>query len=238
MVSGEYSIAVTRMKLLLLPGMDGTAALFADFVHCLPSSIWPMPVAYDANTPKSYDELFRDFEWPTEPCAILAESYSGPLGIRLAAAHPDKVRALILVNSFAQSPSLLADLANALPTLAQKIFERPPSVLAIELLLLNGDSSPHKVQTLRSVLAAVSPKVLAKRVADIAQVNVCDELKTLRLPVLYLAGKDDRLVGTAVHQKLGRCCPMMKFHHLDGPHLLLQARPADAARVVAEFLPS
>ena len=51
-----------RLTLLLLPGMDGTGALFDDFVKLLPGWIEPVVVGYPRDRQLSYDQLSRIVE--------------------------------------------------------------------------------------------------------------------------------------------------------------------------------
>jgi pimeloyl-ACP methyl ester carboxylesterase len=74
--------------LVLLPGLDGTGKLFAEFLKVIESRIDTLVVAYPSDTPMSYDELERLVlaSLPADrPFVLLGESFSGPLAIRIAA---------------------------------------------------------------------------------------------------------------------------------------------------------
>jgi len=80
-----------RLTLLLLPGMDGTGELFADFITLLPSWIEPCVVSYPRDRRLSYDQLLPILKsaLPSdEPFVILAESFSTPLAVMFAAETP------------------------------------------------------------------------------------------------------------------------------------------------------
>ena len=80
-----------RLTLLLLPGMDGTGELFAEFVKLLPSWIEPRVVSYPRDRRLSYDQLLPILESAlpsNKPFVILAESFSTPLAVRFAAESP------------------------------------------------------------------------------------------------------------------------------------------------------
>jgi len=46
------------MKLVLLPGLDGTGKLFAPLIEALPSSIDIQVITYPLNKEQSYNELY------------------------------------------------------------------------------------------------------------------------------------------------------------------------------------
>jgi len=75
------------MKVVVLPGLDGTGALLTPFCDALPAGLVGQGISYPVQF-TSYDDIF---DWltdrlPTEEFLIVAESFSGPLGIRFASA--------------------------------------------------------------------------------------------------------------------------------------------------------
>src|ERR1700679_4387919 len=96
------------MVTLLLPGMDGTGRLFAAFQPLLAPALGARVCAFPPDRPLGYEQLLAEVDVPSGPFAIVAESFSGPLGILLAARYAERVRALVLVATFARSPSAVA----------------------------------------------------------------------------------------------------------------------------------
>jgi pimeloyl-[acyl-carrier protein] methyl ester esterase len=97
-----------RLKLLLLPGMDGTGELFSEFVRLLPDWIEPRVMSYPSGQRLSYEQLLpvlRTALPSDKPFVILAESFSTPLAVRLAAETPKGLRALVLCAGFICPPS-------------------------------------------------------------------------------------------------------------------------------------
>ena len=90
-------------KLLLLPGMDGTGRLFAPFLEAIGPAVDVQVVRYPGNGSSGYEglvELARA-ALPTDgDFFILGESFSGPVAISLAAAHPPGLMGLILCCTF------------------------------------------------------------------------------------------------------------------------------------------
>jgi pimeloyl-ACP methyl ester carboxylesterase len=86
------------MRLVLLPGMDGTGELFAPLIKILPKDLLPLVVAYPPNEQWGYPELldFIRHQLPEdEDFVVLGESFSGPLALMLASDPPAQMRALI-----------------------------------------------------------------------------------------------------------------------------------------------
>ena len=71
----------STLKLVLLPGMDGTGELFAGFAMALPEWIHPQVVRYPREHLSLTDLLLtvRSALLKSEPFVILAESFSTPI---------------------------------------------------------------------------------------------------------------------------------------------------------------
>jgi pimeloyl-ACP methyl ester carboxylesterase len=110
MLSGQDQPTMESMRIVILPGLDGTDLLLARFIELVPvgftATVMPLP----DDPADDYESLscalasrLRDYA----PCHLVAESFSGPVGIRIASRHPDIVNGLTLVASFASSPAPL-----------------------------------------------------------------------------------------------------------------------------------
>jgi pimeloyl-ACP methyl ester carboxylesterase len=222
------------METLLLPGMDGTGKLFASLLRHLIPELRPRVVTFPRDQPRTYAELLGEVPVPREPFAIVAESFSGPLGIRLAAAYPDRVRALVLVATFVRNPSGMARWMHG--WLGRHLFRvRPPDV-ALRLGLLGMDATANDVASVRAVLREVDPAVLAGRLGEIVAVDASDAFAGGTTPALYIAGRRDRLVGANVIAQMKRLRPDMETHLLDAPHLVLQRRPLETGQLISKFI--
>src|SRR5450755_3555099 len=97
----------TLPVLVLLPGLDGTGKLFAEFVQVLSPKVECVVVAYPKDQPMGYGELegLVVSALPNNrPFVLLGESFSGPLAIRIAARAPKGLVGLILSVTFAKNP--------------------------------------------------------------------------------------------------------------------------------------
>ena len=77
--------------------------------------------------------------------------------------------------------------------------------------------------------------VLAARVEAVLDVNVREELKGLQVPVLYIAGAGDWLIGKKCIDVIWLCRPDVEIRVLEACHMVLQTNPAEAAKVITEF---
>jgi pimeloyl-ACP methyl ester carboxylesterase len=214
--------------------MDGTGRLFEALVRELPAEVVPRVVSYPSRERRSYDELLDEIAIPDGPFGIVAESFSGPLGIRLAARHADRVRALVLVATFVRNPSAVA--ASFRPFVHRSLFALPLPDLALRFALLGMEAPGDEVRALRAAIESVDPAVMAGRLRAIVDVDVRDEFRRLVTPVSFVAGARDRLVGPESLAEMRRIRPDMEVVVLDAPHLVLQRRPRDAAGHIARSL--
>jgi len=214
--------------------MDGTGKLFAALERHLPPTLSTRVIAFPPDQPRSYDQLLAEIPIPAGPFAVVAESFSGPLGIRLAAKHPDQVRALVLVATFVRCPSRIAPWMLAL--LGRHLFRVRLPDLVLRFGLIGMDATVEEVGDLRAALLAVDPGVLAARLGEIASVDVSNEFARGTAPLLYIAGRRDRLVGAGVMAQMKRLRSDMRTHVLDAPHQILQRKPGEAAQLISEFL--
>lgn len=227
-----------RLTLLLLPGMDGTGELFADFVTLLPSWIDPRTVSYPRDQSLSYDQLLPILKsaLPSdEPFVILAESFSTPLAVKLAAETPKGLRALVLCAGFVSPPRRDA-LRRVALVLAPVLFSfgLPKSVCRHFLV---GDTAPTGlVDKVRSTVSKVSGRVLAHRLRSVLSYNGERELRGVSVPLLYISGLEDRMVRSSSYKEIQRAKPDALLASIEAPHLILQAKPHEAVDAVVWFL--
>jgi pimeloyl-ACP methyl ester carboxylesterase len=226
-----------RLALVLLPGLDGTGLLFARFASALPPEIEPRVVSYPEEQVLGYDELLprvRSLLPADRPFALLGESFSGPIALRLAAERPAGLVGVVLAASFHRHPA--ARWLGGVRSLVGLAMSRPPPTWAARAFLVGPRAPRELVLEIRRANAGVAGAVLGARVRAALSVDASGALARCPVPLLYLGGARDLIVWPAAARQVRALRPDAEVRMLDAPHLVLQRRPADAAAIVAEFL--
>ena len=224
------------MKLVLLPGLDGTGLLFEPLCRELSSSVQPMTVDYPSDREASYDELLRLIlpKLPTtEPYILLGESFGGPLAIKIAAGHPAGLCGLILSASFVTCPH------GYVPKWASHLVVPAlfyPAPLLAKLKAVVGRYSTPEIQALISRgLATVSPAVIAARVREVITIDVSKELLACRVPILYIQATHDYVVPASNLVQMQELRPDIEVIRVEAPHMILQIQAARSAAIIEQF---
>jgi pimeloyl-ACP methyl ester carboxylesterase len=224
-------------RLFLLPGMDGTGDLFADFVRELPGSFEAGTVAYPRDVCLSRSELvsFIQSSVPAaEPFVLVAESFSSPLAIEFAAKSPPNLAGLVLCAGFASSP-LRGLLRLIVPLVAPILFRVTIPEFAAKRFLVGPDASPAMAAAVRTAIASVQPKVMASRLHTVLACDARSDLGQVRVPILYIQAQHDRLVDASCFKEIRRIQATVTLAEVAGPHLLFQRQPQQTASIVAGF---
>jgi pimeloyl-ACP methyl ester carboxylesterase len=221
-------------KLVLLPGLDGTGFLFRRFREALDPSISTIVVSYPNDRGIDYaglERVVRSVLPRRKPFVLLAESFSGPIAISIAASRPAGLRGLILSCSFARNPRpILAPLEPLVQFLPVRAI---PSVL-LSRPVLGRFATPALRAELVNALSRVSTSVIKQRIQAVLCADVSSLLAQVGAPILYLRASEDRLVPRSASFAFS-VMPRIQFAEIKGPHFLLQARPSAAAAHVQTF---
>jgi pimeloyl-[acyl-carrier protein] methyl ester esterase len=225
-------------KLVLLPGMDGTGMLFAPLIEALPDEFEAISIRYPIDRPLSYPELaelIRKRLPVPEPFVLLAESFSTPLAIQIAAENPLGLLGLILVAGFATNPTYSwVRLFSSLIFQPNKCMRAPG--FFIERYLLGPGCSPAVVKAVQGAIGSVSPEVLASRLRLIHACDLRAELAHITVPVLYIQATQDRVVAPRYLSEIVGTLPDITVAQIDGPHLLMQKEPQKSAEIISNFI--
>jgi pimeloyl-ACP methyl ester carboxylesterase len=227
-------------KIVLLPGMDGTGELLLDFSHALPSQLRKEIPIYPKDRFLSNEDLTKVVRVicdDSEPFVLLAESFSTPLAIQLAAERPKNLKGLILCGGFAASP-IRGLVRWACWILAPVLMRAALPDSAIRSLLVGVDAPKPLVAAVRAAICSVRSDVLVARLRAILECDVRSSLGQVDVPVLYLHARHDRLVKARCLKEIRKLKPNIKTATLNGPHLLLQREPQKSAAIVVDFVES
>lgn len=224
--------------LILLPGLDGTGNLFANFVSALTPGLDTRIVRYPTDRLLSYTDLFSfvvDAVPATQPFVLLAESFSTPLAVRLAATNPASLKGLVICAGFIRNP-VRGWLRHMKTLIHPSVFRNPPPRFVIEHFLIGAHAPRELRDDVRRTLRSVSPEVVALRVQAVMACDAREQLVRLRVPTLYLQAEQDRLVRKSSFQEIQELKPDTILVSIAAPHFVLQREPRKAADLIAHFV--
>jgi pimeloyl-ACP methyl ester carboxylesterase len=123
-----------------------------------------------------------------------------------------------------------------LGALAPLLTSVPMPRFAIRRFLAGEDATDELVSEIAEAIRSVRPGCIAARIRQVLSLDVSAEAARCPVPVLYLAGRRDRLVSLRSEAEFRALLPAMTTQVLDAPHLVLQRRPAEAAQAITQFL--
>jgi len=136
---------------------------------------------------------------------------------------------LILCGAFARNPVWVASLGAALPSVV-----RFGAQFLGPLRAASADPARREWSMAFSrTLKALDPEVIAERLRLIAEENVSEDLRALRIPVILLQFNGDLVVGPGARGELESVCHNARVIRHPGPHFALETQPrscADALR--------
>lgn len=221
------------MKLVLLPGMDGTGRLFEPFLRCLgagESQIIPLP----DSGPQDYESLAKTIylQLPKEPFTLLAESFSGAIAIRLIAMGHEYLKKVVFASSFLSSPGKLRTRFMSQFSL-DKFVGLPFASAGIKLFCLGRTASKANIAELLSVVEEVPSDILKFRLREMS--NLSNVSANFEIPALCLIATKDRLIQGSRYE-FEQTFENIVVQEIDGPHFLLQACPEECASEVRAFM--
>ncbi len=210
------------MKVVALPGLDGTGMLLAPFARESGARV----VSYPADRELALDEYAEIASRHVDRETVLvAESFSGPVAVRIAARQ--EPRALVLAGSFVTPP--LPPLLRVLPLTTLARIQVPDRLLSYWMLA--PYATAERVRDLRAALGMVHPRVLASRLRIALSVDERETLRRVRVPLLDLRGTRDRLVPARARMHIGGTAA-----DLDAPHAILYTQPSQAWHTIERWL--
>ncbi len=226
-----------RVPAILLPGLDGSGRLYAPLLEAGPRAFRPEVLAYPPDEPLGYDDLVALVRrrLPRGRFVLVAESFSGPIAVRLAAERPPGLEALVLAATFLHAP-LNPVLHPIRGLVGARLFGFPMPAAVVRWFMAGNDAPDALVREVQRAVAAVSPEVLAHRSAEALRVDVRAELARVDVPLLLVAPTRDRLIRTDVADEVIAIRPETEVALVEAPHMVLQRCPHASLARIEEFL--
>lgn len=222
---------------LLLPGLDGSGRLFAPLLRAEPRDLAAEVVSFPSDRALGYDDLAAVVRQrlPRGRFALVAESFSGPIAVRIAAERPPGLVALVLAATFLHDP--VNPILHSIRGLAgARLFGLGMAAPVVRHFMAGPDAPRAVVDEVQAAVAAVSPAVLVHRAAESLRVDVREDFARVRAPVLWIAPTRDRLLRTSAVDEALEIRPDLEVARIEAPHMVLQRCPHASLARIEELL--
>ena len=221
------------MKLVLLPGMDGTGELFYPLVSALPELDCEV-IRLPETGGQDYASLtaFVRERLPKEDFVLLAESFSGPIGTALATEGLKGMKGVVFVATFLSPPSReLLFLASRCP--GAFLGHIPFASFFYKRFLVGSDASRELIDQLQAIIREVPPAIIKARIKTMSRLVAASD--TCSMPALYLQASADKLVLSHKISDFKYMFKNLSIRKVSGPHFILQAKPEACAAIILKF---
>ncbi|MCL7495243.1 MULTISPECIES: alpha/beta fold hydrolase [Streptomyces] len=201
------------------------------------------------NTPRSAEPLQLDDLADQLVAAAIAEgldtfalsgySLGGPVAIRAAARHPERITALVLTATFPHRDNRLV---LALPVW-RKLAESGDRELLAEYLTMMAlgadalEAMPDEQLQQAIGFTAASVADGTPEHAELApRADVRDDLPHIKAPTLVISTTQDRFTSTRLHHQLADTIPGAQLVEIPTGHLPMVERPEEWQQLITDFL--
>jgi len=174
---------------------------------------------------------------------ICGLSMGGYIAFELLRRHRDRVRALVLVNTRAESDDPAGK--HARDTMVELVEREGPGALAdvmVPQLLApaNLSAMPHVAERLRTMIVSQpAAGIVGALRAMRDRPDSRPLLPDIDVPTLVIAGRDDQLIAASASRALAETIPGAQLARIaHAGHLAPLEQPVATGRVIAEFLES
>ncbi|MFF3429904.1 alpha/beta fold hydrolase [Streptomyces sp. NPDC002602] len=170
--------------------------------------------------------------------AVSGYSLGGPVAIRAATRHPERVTALVLTATFAHRDNRLA---LALPVWRKLAASGDRELLAEYLTMMAVGADALEAmpdEQLRQAVGFTAAGVVdgTPEQAELApRIDVRDDLPHVQAPTLVISTTQDRFTSTRLHRQLADGIPGAELVEIATGHLPMVERPEEWQRLIVDF---
>jgi pimeloyl-ACP methyl ester carboxylesterase len=239
----RLSVEGTGEPIVLVPGLDGTGLLFYRQIPLIARSYRVASYAL-RDTATRMETLVADLGEIVEAVApqdgraiVIGESFGGALAMSFALAQPDRVRGLIVLNSFPHfAPQIRLRAAigglHAIPWGAMGLIRRLTA-----FRLHSRHTHQQEIQRFMQLTARASRRGYVNRLKILTRYDIRERLSELRPPTLFLAAEQDHLVPAVEQARfMGDRAPVSVVRVLAGHgHICLISPDIDLGEILKEW---
>jgi pimeloyl-ACP methyl ester carboxylesterase len=241
----RLSIEGDGPAVVLVPGMNGSGDLFYCQVPRLQRSFRVATYCL-RDAAEDVERLAADLARivdavspATHRAIVVGESFGGAVALTFALRYPDRVDALVILNSFAYfSPQIRLRLAIA--GLAILPWGAMPLVRRLTAFRLHSPHTHHaEVKRFLELTAGASRAGYVNRLKLLRRFDLRDRLREIRAPTLFLASDHDHLVPAVAQARyMTERVPQSVMRVLKGHgHICLIAPDLDLREILNEWRP-
>jgi len=225
------------MKLILLPGLDGTGLLFQPLLEALPSELDVIVISYPHDVLMSYEELIEYVaaRLPEEDYILIAESFAGPIAYQLVQRKPSHLKSVIFVATFLDSPRPLLGRLSGL--FSPSLIRFMPDLM-LKTFLLGSAANKGMLKLFKESVNKVSPKVLSFRLGELSKRSKLDHHQDQKQNVsaIYIQASNDKLVLKKSVKDFKKVFSGLEVFEVKGSHFILQTNPQACSQIINNHL--
>ncbi len=223
-----------KIRLILLPGMDGTGILFKPLEKLIPSFIEYeiIPLAsFQSNKPNVQATELAE-KLGNEEVVIFAESYSGLIAYELCKLNTVTIKHVFFAACFLERPTFLSKFSCLLPFSLLRSEIIPSAILGS--LFFAKPTSSDLVNLFYQSLNNVSDMNLKSRLNVIALVKT--QTDVINQPCTYIKASSDWLVSNKVIGTFRSLCLNINIVDVEGGHFIVQSNPSKCWELIQSVI--